>query len=235
MKRRTFITAAALSSVSSILLTDESRSLEKTVIDVNLGNKLVFLPDLHLHFREKRAEEVLKLLHREDPDIAVVGGDLVDEYTVDEKYVEEFVSEIPGTEKYFVLGNHEYWSGRDDWTRKILAKHGYMEVVGSIKSPKIGKIHGYDWVEKRIYPSLTANGIVVAHDPNAFDHVEGNCIMLAGHTHGGFVIGGISIFANSKYIRGFYHAAAKSLYVSRGLGHILPLRPFSSLELVVLV
>ncbi|MCS7133375.1 MAG: metallophosphoesterase [Candidatus Caldarchaeum sp.] len=235
MKRRLFFGLAAMSVVPALLLTDESSRLEKTIIDAGLGVKLVFLPDLHIHHEEKRLAEVLEAVLDEQPDVVVLGGDLVDEYTRDTRYVERFVSEIPGRERYFVMGNHEYWSGRDSWVRKMLHERNFREIRGLAESSRLGKIYGFDWSENRVYPRVSAEGLVFAHDPNAFDFVDGRCLMLAGHTHGGLVLGNLTLLSNSRYARGYYTAGQKSLYVSKGLGQIFPIRPFSSRELVVVV
>ncbi|MDW8084223.1 MAG: metallophosphoesterase [Candidatus Caldarchaeum sp.] len=235
MKRRLLLGALAASTLPAVLFTDESHRLEKTIIEAGLGVKLVFLPDLHIHHRERRVDDVLRILEAEDPDIVVLGGDLVDEYTRDDHYVKEVITEIQANEKYFVMGNHEYWSGKDSMVRKILNQTGYREIRGALESPKIGKIYGFDWNDERRYPESSVEGLVVAHDPNAFDFVRGRCLMLAGHTHGGLVVGGVTIYSNSTYVRGYYRSGEKSLYVSRGLGHIIPLRPFSSLEFVIVL
>ena len=78
-------------------------------------------------------------------------------------------------------------------------------------------------------------GLVIVHDPNAADHVSGRAFVLAGHTHGGIVLGGFVLYSNSRYSRGLYRAAAGAeLYVSRGLGQMpQQVRVGSPPELVV--
>ncbi|MEM1947891.1 MAG: hypothetical protein QW240_04025 [Candidatus Caldarchaeum sp.] len=60
-------------------------------------------------------------------------------------------------------------------------------------------------------------------------------MIFAGHTHGGVVVGNTVLLTNSRYTRGCYRLGEKNLYVSRGLGQMIPYRPFSKLELVVVV
>lgn len=237
MNRRTLLAAAGIGvlTFTGLVITDESDVLEATVIDAELSSTLVFLPDLHIHRREKRLLDVLTMVREIRPEIVVLGGDLVDRFTVDENFVVEFVSQLPGDERYFVMGNHEYWSGKSGWVRRILAKQGYTEITDVVESPKAGKLYGFDWVENRIYPHRNVSGLVFVHDPIAADFVEGHCLIFAGHTHGGVVLANTVLFTNSKYTRGWYRFGGKSLYVSRGLGHIFPYRPFSKLELVVVV
>lgn len=237
VNRRKFLTAAGISvaTLIAIMITDESDVLEVTTIDAGLGFKLIFLPDLHIHQREKRLTYVLSTVQEIRPEIVVLGGDLVDRFTVDHNFVVEFVSQLAGDERYFVMGNHEYWSGKAEWSRQILAKEGYVEIADVVQSPKAGELHGFDWVENRIYPRRNLSGLVFVHDPNAADFVNGPCMIFAGHTHGGVVVGNTVLLTNSRYTRGCYRLGEKNLYVSRGLGQMIPYRPFSKLELVVVV
>ena len=65
------------------------------------------------------------------------------------------------------------------------------------------------------------DGLVIVHDPNAADSVSGRAFVLAGHTHGGIVLGGFVLYSNSRYSRGLYRAVGGAeLYVSRGLGQM---------------
>ena len=89
----------------------------------------------------------------------------------------------------------------------------------------VGSVYGYDWSESRAYPRIKFNGLVISHDPNAADSVEGDTLILAGHTHGGVNLFGVTLYSNSKYSRGLYNLPRGArLYVSRGVGqmHLLP-------------
>jgi len=235
LRRRDFITSIMLVGSAAFFITDNSHLLDKTVIDIGLGAKAVFLPDLHLHSENTQTSQLLSVLDREEPDAVVLGGDVVDELTTDLSYVRRFLSEIPGSEKLFVMGNHDYWSGYDEWLRENLRAMGYSEVRNGVESRYLGKIHGIDWRDNRRYEPFQANGLVFAHDPHVADSVSGDCLIFAGHTHGGIIFNGVTLLSNSRYTRGWYSWGSKRLYVSRGLGQMLAYRPTSPRELVVLV
>ncbi|MEM4495433.1 MAG: metallophosphoesterase [Candidatus Caldarchaeum sp.] len=235
LRRREAIASILLTGSAAFFITDDSPRLDKTIIDIGLGAKAVFLPDLHLHSENTQTNQLLSALNQEEPEAVVLGGDVVDELTTDLGYVKKFLSELPGSEKFFVMGNHDYWSGYHVWLRENLQHLGFSEVRGGVLSRYLGKIYGFDWSDDRVYEPLQAKGLVFAHDPHVADSVSGDCLILAGHTHGGIVFNGVVILSNSRYTRGWYTWGSRRLYVSRGLGQMLAYRPTSPRELVVLV
>jgi len=237
VRRRGLFTvlAASVSAIATASVLNRVGMLEISELDFGLDGVAVFLPDLHIHLRNDYFELLLELIEEIGPTTVVLGGDLVDELTTDLSYVEFFISSIRSVEKFFVLGNHEYWSGLADWVRKTLMRYGYVELSSVQHRSVVGPIYGLDWRQNRVYPQITVEGIVFVHDPNAADYIAGDALILAGHTHGGVVLGGITLLSNSKYVRGFYTVRENvRLYVSRGLGQMYPLRFTSSPELVVL-
>lgn len=211
--------------------------LEITRLKVGLGNMLVFLPDIHFHDREEgHIQNTARAVASLDPDVVVVGGDLVDEETRDFKGLEDFLKDLPGVERLAVLGNHEYWSGHVDSTATILKRTGFKVLFNECLETSVGRVFGFDWREDRQYGEISFGGIVLAHDPNAADAVSGPALVLSGHTHGGLVLLGTTIYSNSRYSRGLYSFKdGKLLYVSRGLGHMsLQLRINSRPELLIL-
>jgi len=213
----------------------DTQDIQLTRIRVGLNSKTVFLVDPHIHGVGDAERRLLELVAEERPDTILMAGDLVDEYTGDLRDAEEYVSNLEAKEKFAVMGNHEYWSGKAGEAARILKSNGFEILSNSSASSSAGRIYGLDWVDERIYPKLEANGLVIVHDPNAAPNISGNCIILAGHTHGGLVLGGIELYSNSLYTRGMYQLGTNTrLYVSRGLGQILPFRFASPLELVVL-
>lgn len=213
------IAAGATASSATPLNKEE---LEITRLELGLGVRLAFAPDIHYHLSgEKHVESAIDALKRADPDIIVLGGDLVDEETSDFDGFERLLSEIASSESIAVLGNHEYWSGYADRATAMLKKNGYKVLFNQFTETSIGRIYGYDWSENRAYPRIEFNGLVVSHDPNAADSVEGDSLILAGHTHGGINIFGMTVYSNSKYSRGTYHLpSGAQLYVSRGIGQM---------------
>jgi predicted MPP superfamily phosphohydrolase len=213
----------------------EAKTIEVSRLDAGLGSKVAFLADPHIHGFGEVEERVVDLVAEEEPDIILLGGDVVDRFSRDMDAVAKYLPRLEAKEKYAVMGNHEYWSGKSGEMAKLLKDNKYEILNNSTASIAAGKIYGLDWREDRNYPHIKAEGIVLVHDPNAASNISGDCIILAGHTHGGLVIGGITIYTNATYTRGHYSlGGGSSLYVSRGLGQTLPLRPTSPLELVII-
>jgi predicted MPP superfamily phosphohydrolase len=193
------------------------------VLEIGLGRRVAFIADLHIHRRgEGHAENALKTLEGAGAEFFILGGDMVDEETVDMASLDWFLGELNIDRGYAVLGNHEYWSGKAKDTVEKLEAHG-VEVLGdrAVSTP-FGRLLGLDWQESRQYGGWNFNGLIVVHDPNAADYIKGNAFIMAGHTHGGLIIGGFTLFSNSKYVRGLYHLSEDiRLYVTRGVGQML--------------
>ena len=235
LSRRGFLISAAIIISSATLYSYlETQRILKTRLEMGLGSKLAFIVDTHTHDFGVVEREVVRIVGEEDPDMILLGGDIIDEVTNSLKPVRRYLSQLEAEEKYAVLGNHDYWCGRVGELAAMLKDLGFKVLRDEFVETGIGRIFGVDWRDERIYPSNIKGDIVLTHDPNAAKSADGR-IILAGHTHGGVVVGGITIFSNSIYTRGLYRLGdGKILYVSRGLGQMFPLRPTSPLELIIL-
>ncbi|MEM3786640.1 MAG: metallophosphoesterase [Nitrososphaeria archaeon] len=212
----------------------ETKRIGVTKLEVGLGRKIVFLTDLHMGILGHVVEKIVELVNKEEPEIIMLGGDTVDELTLDTKSVSKCLSNIEAQEKFAVMGNHEYWSGKAVEFALSLKEQGFQVLYDSVVLSKAGKVYGLDWKEDRKYPRIKAEGIVIVHDPNAAMSVFGNALILAGHTHGGLDLFGLK-YSNSVFTRGLYRTNEDCvLYVSRGLGQMFPWRLSSPLELVII-
>jgi hypothetical protein len=211
----------------------ETKTIEVKHLDINLGKRIAFLADFHINALGGLENDIVRLVNGEHPDIIMLGGDTVDEYTSDMETVSRCLSELEAKQKFAVMGNHEYSSGRVEGLTKILDDLGFDVLFNSEASSLAGKVYGFDWRDDRKYPQIDAEGIVLVHDPNAAESISGSSIILSGHTHGGVEIAGIG-FSNSLYTRGLFKLnESTTLYVSRGVGQIFPWRLTSPLEIVL--
>ena len=234
LSRRAFLISAAIASSATLYSYLETRRILKTKLEIGLGSKLAFIVDTHTHDFGEVEREVVRILGEEDPDMILLGGDIIDEFTNSLKPVRRYLSQLEAEEKYAVLGNHDYWCGRAGELVAMFKDLGFKVLRDEFADTGIGRIFGVDWRDDRNYPSNIRGDLILTHDPNAAKSADGK-IILAGHTHGGVVIGGVTIFSNSIYTRGLYRLGDDEiLYVSRGLGQMYPLRPTSPLELVIL-
>lgn len=213
----------------------ETRVVELTRVRLGLGYRVAFLTDLHIHSWGRVEKRIVSLVNKESPDVVILGGDIIDRLTTSLKPVSRYLSLVKARELYSVLGNHDYQSGRLAELREVLEGLGYEVLTDSWGNSKIGLIYGVDWRDDRRYPRVVArDALVVAHDPNAALNVVGGRLMLSGHTHGGVIVCGVVVYTNSIFTRGLYRTpGGTTLYVARGVGQMIPLRPSSPLEIVV--
>jgi predicted MPP superfamily phosphohydrolase len=243
MRRRTII-AAGISAATMTLMGCASGSIfnnaapELKVLEIGLGRSVAFIADLHIHrLGEEHAENTLKALEGSGAEFFILGGDMVDEETVDITSLDWFLRELNIQRGYAVLGNHEYWSHKVVDTVEALRTHNIEILNDKTISTPFGRLLGLDWRESRQYGRWKFDSLVAVHDPNAADHVDGNAFIMAGHTHGGLILYGYTLFTNSKYVRGLYRLSGDTkLYVTRGVGQMfLQIRVNSPPEIVLLV
>jgi len=236
ISRRTFMLLAggmAGAALSCSYL--ETNKLTVTRLKFGLGSKIAFLADTHIHSLGWIEEEIIKKLEEESPDVVLHGGDIIDEFTSSLDPVRAYLSAIEAEEKYAVLGNHDHWCRRTEELVRLLKDCGFRLLLDEVVKTRIGRLAGIDWRDDRNYSIEFDADILLVHDPNAAAKAKKAELILAGHTHGGVVVGGLTLLSNSIYTRGLYDLENnRKLYVSRGLGQMIPLRPTSPLELVMI-
>lgn len=227
LPRRRLILAGFLSAIASAAGYSATRLLsesspELTTLDLGLGRRVALVADLHIHRQgEDHAEGAIRVLEKSTPEFFILGGDMMDEQTVEPRALAWFLRQLNAGPGYAVLGNHEYWSARVEETVEVLRQFGVRTLRDEAVSTPFGRLLGIDWRESRDYGYWRFSGLVVVHDPNAADHIQGDATILAGHTHGGIVLMGQPIYSNSRYARGLYRLASGAiLYVSRGVGQM---------------
>ncbi|MCX8189530.1 MAG: metallophosphoesterase, partial [Nitrososphaeria archaeon] len=155
----------------------ETKRIEVTKLSFGIGRKIAFLTDLHVGIFNNVLDNIIDLVNREEPDIIMLGGDTIDELTLDIESALKILSSLSVQEKFAVMGNHEYWSSKAEEFASFLKEQGFKVLYDSVVQSKVGKIYGLDWKEDRIYPQIKAEGIVIVHDPNAAMSIVGNALI----------------------------------------------------------
>ena len=200
------------------------------------------ISDLHVGptIKEGYVEGVVEKVNRLNPDIIAVTGDLVDgsvEYLA--KHVEPLKDLHGKIGKYFVTGNHEYYSGVDQWLDKtdqlgltnlidsheVITKGNGTITLGGVtdfRSSSIKPEHKSDAVKAFTGAPIDKPKILLAHQPwSIFNaHKAGTDLQLSGHTHGGqfwpFVY---AVRMANPYTPGLHDHDGTWIYVNRGTGY----------------
>lgn len=220
------------------------------------GLSIIQISDLHVSNMLGRGwvEAVVEKVNAAAPDLIVLTGDMVDGHVVLRGKDTKALALLEAPYGVFgCVGNHEYYSGYKPWLKEfdklgikmLLNEH----VVLNIKQSELVLAGVTDPVAaqfRQVLPDAQAalagapekaTCIMLAHQPVlAQEYAKaGVDLQLAGHTHGGQVLGFglISGKFNSGFIRGHHRVGDMSLWVSPGAGlwNGLPMRLGVSAEL----
>ena len=205
------------------------------------GFRIVQLSDVHIGptLGADWLERVVARVNALAPDAVVITGDLVD------GSVEELRDQVAPLAKlsakhgvFFVTGNHEYYSGADEWIDE-LARLG----VRTLRNERVALGDGEhsfdlagvdDWTARRFGGGHGANLaralagrdparelVLLAHQPKQIHEAArlGVGLMLSGHTHGGQIFPWqLLVKLDQPYIAGLAQHEDTHISVSRGTG-----------------
>jgi predicted MPP superfamily phosphohydrolase len=250
VSRRLFVSravggAAALAAVSTVGygtygVLSGPRVKQLTVPLANLpraahGFRIAVVSDIHLGPILGRgfADRVVDTINGTQPDLIAVVGDLVDGSVEHLRSAVEPLSRLHARHgAFFVTGNHEYFSGVEQWTEHVQelgmrllansrAELPFFDLAGvnDIQGERIG--HGPDFVAALADRDLARTAVLMAHQPvQIHAAVEfGVDLQLSGHTHGGQIWpGNILAGLANPTVAGLEHYGDTQLYVTRGAG-----------------
>ncbi|MGW7451696.1 metallophosphoesterase [Streptomyces sp. NPDC054787] len=199
------------------------------------GFRIAVVSDVHLGpvLGRAHAQRVVDTVNRTQPDLIAIVGDLVDGSVPDLGRAAEPLRGLTARHgSYFVTGNHEYFSGAQQWVdhvrelgltplenaRRALPHFdlaGVNDVQGELEGsgPDFGAALGDR--DRTRAAVLLAHQPVVIHDAVRY----GVDLQLSGHTHGGQLWPGnyLAELANPT-VAGLERYGDTQLYVSRGAG-----------------
>jgi uncharacterized protein len=207
------------------------------------GLRIAQLSDLHVGpgIRRRHVERMARAVAELDADLIVLTGDLADGMPADlgPETAPLAALEAP-LGKWFITGNHEYYSDPLGWLRvaeglgfrPLVNQHALLERgAGRLLLAGVPDIHGGRFLpshESR--PDLAIAGapaadfrLLLAHQPASVyaAAAAGYDLMLSGHTHGGqyYPWNWLAAKAN-PYLKGLHrHDARLQIYVSQGTGY----------------
>ena len=207
------------------------------------GYEILQITDIHVgpSIKRKFVERIVEIAKRLSPDLLVMTGDLVDG-SVDS--LRDDVAPLAELDiphgKYFVTGNHEYYSGVDEWVAHISDELGFRVLNNEHIVLKKGKGHIVlagvtDLVSKTMDPQNASDPhkaiegaseesfkILLAHQPSSiFKAAEaGFDLQLSGHTHGGqFYPWNLLVGLQQPFIKGIHRYKNTGIYVDTGVGY----------------
>ncbi|HEY2830746.1 MAG TPA: metallophosphoesterase [Thermoanaerobaculia bacterium] len=206
------------------------------------GLRIAFVTDTHVapFVRRDFYREIVQRVNGFDPEVVLFGGDFVSFRRHIPLAAEVLFEGLKATERYAVLGNHDYWASADDVQRELGARgvkfltNDAVLLRGALPLVGIDEIYRGRPDVKKAFGDIDAAAtcIAISHHPDVIDLVESRRVdlLLCGHTHGGQIrlpfFGPIVIPSRheGEYASGFHRLRNVLMYVSRGIGAIPPVR-----------
>ncbi len=206
------------------------------------GFTIAQLSDVHVGpvIQRQFLRELCERTNAAKPDLTVITGDLVDGSVA---HLGRFVRELQGLRArrgvYFITGNHDYYSGVEDWVAAIsglgieVLRNRHVAIAPGLSlagvddwsATRFGE-PGYDLDRALAGADLDQATVLLAHQPANFDEVaaRGVGLQLSGHTHGGqffpITLGASAIWRDRA--RGLSRTGDSHIFVSRGCGFVGP-------------
>jgi predicted MPP superfamily phosphohydrolase len=207
------------------------------------GYTIVQLTDVHVGPTIGRdfVEEIVGKANAASPDLIVITGDLVDGSVAQLGALTEPLRGLRAPDGvYFVTGNHEYYSGADEWVAELErlgirvlrnarvglrdAEDGGLDLAGvdDWAAATILPHHGHD-LPKALAGRDEARALVLlAHQPKSVVEAaqRGVDLVLSGHTHGGQLFPfNYLVKLQQPFVAGLHRHEGTHIYVSRGTGY----------------
>ncbi|MER5582013.1 metallophosphoesterase [Streptomyces asoensis] len=199
------------------------------------GYRIAVVSDIHLGPVLGRgfAQRVVDTINATQPDLIAVVGDLVDGSVKDLGPAAAPLAGLKAREgSFFVTGNHEYFSGAEQWVEEVRrlgldplenarTELPWFDLAGVNDIAGESEGHGPDFARALDDRDTTRACVLMAHQPvQIHDAVRhGVDLQLSGHTHGGQLWpGSLLAAAANPTVAGLERYGDTQLYVSRGAG-----------------
>ncbi|MFF7054114.1 metallophosphoesterase [Streptomyces griseorubiginosus] len=199
------------------------------------GYRIAVVSDIHLSPVLGRgfAQKVVDTINSTQPDLIAVVGDLVDGSVKDLGPAAAPLAQLRARHgSYFVTGNHEYFSGAEQWVEEVRrlglrplendrTELPWFDLAGVNDIAGESEGQGPDFARALGDRDTARACVLLAHQPvqihDAVDH--GVDLQLSGHTHGGQLWpGNLVAEAANPTVAGLERYGDTQLYVSRGAG-----------------
>ena len=206
-----------------------------------VGYTIVQLSDIHVGptIGREFIEDIVARTNELAPDLIVITGDLVDGSVAVLRDAVAPLAKLKAKDGvFFVTGNHEYYSGVDEWlahlpslgirvlrNERVTIGEGLdaFDLAG-VDDYSAGRFegHGADLPRALAGRDRGRTLILLAHQPKQIFEAarEDVDLQLSGHTHGGQMFPfGFLVRLQQPYVAGFHMHEGTAIYVSRGTGY----------------
>ncbi|MGX7677177.1 metallophosphoesterase [Plantactinospora sp. DSM 117369] len=205
------------------------------------GLRIATVSDIHIGPLTGRAhtERIVSIINRLDADLVAVVGDLVDGTVGELGPAAAPLRDLrPRYGSFFVTGNHEYYSGVEEWVveldrlglrvlqnrrEEILARGGALDLAG-VNDPageSLGFAQGPDFAAALGGRDPSRPVVLLAHQPvNVHEAARhGVDLQLSGHTHGGQIVPfNLLVGLQQPVVSGHATIGGTQIYVTNGAG-----------------
>nr|BFE64370.1 metallophosphoesterase [Dactylosporangium thailandense] len=199
------------------------------------GFRIAVVSDIHLGplLGRSHTERIVRMINSVDADLVAVVGDLVDGSVAELGEAAEPLQDLRGKRgSFFVTGNHEYFSGYQEWVDEVnslgvrVLRNERVDVLG-LDLAGVNDLSGEDVGDgpdfgKALDGRDTSRPVVLlAHQPiQAHDAARhGVDLQLSGHTHGGQMVPfNLLVGLQQPVVAGLGTVDGTQVYVTRGAG-----------------
>ncbi|WP_246835266.1 metallophosphoesterase, partial [Micromonospora sp. MH33] len=205
------------------------------------GLRIATVSDIHLGPLRGRAhtERIVAMINRLDADLVAVVGDLVDGSVAELGTAAEPLRDLRSRYgSFFVTGNHEYYSGVEEWVREvdrlglrvlqnerqeIRARGGVLDLAGvnDVTAAGTGLAAPADYAAALGDRDPSRPVVLLAHQPVAAHEAAkfGVDLQLSGHTHGGQMVPfNLLVKLQQPVVSGLGEVDGTKVYVTNGAG-----------------
>jgi predicted MPP superfamily phosphohydrolase len=199
------------------------------------GFRVALVSDIHLGplLGRGHTERIVDMINGLSADLVAVVGDLVDGSVAELGHAAEPLARLRSRRgSYFVTGNHEYFSGYQEWITEIgsfgltVLRNRRVEVDGidlaGVNDATGGAYRDGPDYDRALHGRDPAKPVVLlAHQPIQVYEAEkrGVDLQLSGHTHGGQIFPfGYLVRLQQPVLAGYARFGDTQLYVTRGAG-----------------
>lgn len=193
-------------------LTPRHYNIQTSKVPEGKNLRILMLSDLHSCIYGKEQSQLLHFVKREQPDLILLCGDIVDDKYPQDGAKQLFSKIIDIAPCYYVSGNHEFWSGKAESifrmiesygirvlrneSEEILIKNIPLTICGVDDPASVGGRQKRTYGDRNTYvKTLESFGdlpqdrftILLAHRPEYINEYAKHSfdLTLCGHAHGG--------------------------------------------------